>query len=270
MFTESDLESVKSRLKATWMAGDFGLVARHIEAFSEEFVAHLNIEPGARLLDVACGTGNVAIPAARAGALVTGVDIATNLLEQARARAKSEGLDIRFEEGDAEQLPYGDALFDIVASQFGVMFAPRQEVAARELKRVCRPGGMIALANWTPQGFVGEMFRTVGRHIPPSGLPAPVKWGEESIVRELLDGGLAKLEMTRRIGVFDYPFPPSEVVEFFRQYFGPIRVVFERLEEDAQAALRRDLEQLWSAYNRAPEPATWVEAEFLEIIAIKE
>src|SRR5918997_2114650 len=152
-----EMESLKTRLKAMWMAGDFGQVAKHIETGAEEFIARLALKPGVRLLDVACGSGNLAIPAARAGAIVTGVDIATNLLEQARARAESEGLKIQFDEGDAEKLPYADASFDIVVSMFGAMFAPRPELVAAELVRVCRPGGRIAVADWTPGGFVGRM-----------------------------------------------------------------------------------------------------------------
>src|SRR6266550_7990403 len=154
-----EMESLKTRLKAMWMTGDFGQIAKHIETGAEDFIARLALKPGVRVLDVACGSGNLAIPAARVGAIVTGVDIATNLLEQARARADSEALPIQFDEGDAENLPYGDAAFDLVVSMFGAMFAPRPELVAAELVRVCRPGGRIAMANWTPAGFVGQMFK---------------------------------------------------------------------------------------------------------------
>ena len=150
-----DIDALKSRLKATWMAGDFGFIARSYESGAAEFVRRLGLVPGNRVLDVACGTGNLTVPAARTGADVTGVDIATNLLEQARTRAATEGVAARFDEGDAEQLPYPDASFDTVISMFGVMFAPRPDLATVELLRVCRPGGTIALANWTPGGFVG-------------------------------------------------------------------------------------------------------------------
>src|SRR5580698_965803 len=150
----SDLEQLKSRMKAAWTAGDFGQIAPFISGEAENFVARLNLKPGAQLLDVACGTGNSAIPAARAGGRVTGVDIAPNLLEQARVRAAAEQLEILFQEGDAEQLPYPDESFDFVITMFGAMFAPRPERVAGELMRVCRPGGQIAMANWTPEGFV--------------------------------------------------------------------------------------------------------------------
>lgn len=151
----SEIEALKARLKASWMAGDFGQIAKYSEPFAEQFITRRAIQPGMQVLDVVCGTGNLAIPAARAGAIVTGVDIATNLLEQARSRAKAEGLNIQFDQGDAEQLPYPDASFDFVVSMFGAMFAPRPEMVAAELVRVCRSGGRIAMANWTSDGFIG-------------------------------------------------------------------------------------------------------------------
>src|SRR4029453_11602279 len=194
--TKPEMESLKSRLKAMWMTGDFGQVAKIIETGAEEFIDRLALQPGVRLLDVACGSGNLAIPAARAGAIVTGVDIATNLLEQARARAESERLIIQFDEGDAERLPYPDEAFDVVVSMFGVMFAPRPDVAAAELVRVCRPGGPTALANWTPTGFTGQTLKTVARHVPPpANVPPPTQWGDETIVRERLRAGIASLRM---------------------------------------------------------------------------
>ena len=265
-----EMESLKTRLKAMWMTGDFGQVAKHIETGAEEFIARLALKPGARLLDVACGSGNLAIPAARAGAIVTGVDIATNLLEQARARAESEGLTIQFDEGDAENLPYADAAFDEVVSMFGAMFAPRPELVAAELVRVCRPGGRMAMANWTPEGFIGQMFKITGKHVPPPpNMPSPVKWGDEETVRERLRDGIADLQLMRRMCPFKYPFPPAEVVEFFRMYYGPTRRAFEALDSDGQAALRNDLERLWAKHNQATDTTTYVEGEYLEVMATK-
>src|SRR5882757_6125504 len=169
-----DLTALKQRMRDTWMAGDFGVIAWYNVKLGEQFVSRIKIQPGMKVLDVACGTGNVTLPVARAGATVTGVDIAPNLLEQARVRAAKEGLKIQFDEGDAESLPYPDASFDIVLSMFGAMFAPRPEVVAAELLRVCRPGGLIAMGNWTPTGFVGQMFKITSRHAPPPpGVPAP-------------------------------------------------------------------------------------------------
>lgn len=267
---DPEIGTLKTGLKAMWMTGDYGRVAKHIETGAEEFIARLALKPGVRLLDVACGSGNLAIVAARAGAIVTGADIATNLLEQARARAESEGLTIQFDEGDAENLPYGDVAFDVIVSMFGAMFAPRPELVAAELVRVCRSGGRIAMANWTPDGFVGQMFKIGGKYAPaPPDMPSPVRWGDEETVRERLRDGIADLQLTRRICQLKYPFPPTEVVEFFRAYFGPTQRAFDALDADGQAALRSDLERLWSEHNRATDGATDVEGEYLEVIATR-
>jgi SAM-dependent methyltransferase len=265
-----EMESLKTRLKAMWMAGDFGEVAKHIERGAEEFIARLAIKPGERVLDVACGSGNLAIPAARGGAIVTGLDIATNLLEQARARAAAEGLTIQFDEGDAEQLPYTDAAFDEVVTMFGAMFAPRPEMVAAELVRVCRSGGRIAMANWTPDGFIGQMFKITAKHVPPPpGMPSPVKWGDEETVRERLRDGVVDLQLTRRMCPFNYPFSPAEVVESFRLYYGPTQRAFAALDADGQVALRNDLERLWTEHNQATDDTTHVEGEYLEVIATR-
>jgi SAM-dependent methyltransferase len=265
-----EMESLKARLKATWMAGDYGQFAKHLEPGALEFLARIPIKPGTRMLDVACGAGQIALSAARAGVRVIGVDIATNLIEQARARAQAEGVDVRFDEGDAEMLPYEDASFDLVVSLIGAMFAPRPERVAAELVRVCRPGSRIVMANWTPEGFVGQMFKTIGKHVPPPLLmPSPVKWGDEATVRERLRDGVAELQLTKRQYPFRYPFPPSEVVEFFGTYYGPTNRAFASLDAAGQAALRHDLEQLWTTHNRATDGTTDLESEYLEVIAVR-
>jgi len=268
----TDIDAFKGRLKATWMAGDFGLIAKSYESGAADFVRRLGLIRGHRVLDVACGTGNLAVPAAQTGADVTGVDIATNLLDQARKRAAAEGLKARFDEGDAEKLPYADASFDVVISMFGVMFAPRPELAAAELLRVCRPGGRIALANWTPGGFVGQMFKTIASHVPPpTGMPSPILWGDEAKVRERFGGACSDLRTTPRMIGFEFPFAPAEVVEFWRVYYGPTNRAFEALSAEPvkQAALRADLSKLWTGHNRAGSGATQVQSEFLEVVAIK-
>ena len=253
-----------------WMAGDFGQIANVIQAGADEFIASLGLKPGNRVLDVACGSGNLAIPAARTGARVTGVDIATNLLEQARARAEAEGLTIQFDEGDAESLPYDDAAFDVVITMFGAMFAPRPELVSSELVRVCEPGGLIAMANWTPAGHIGQMFKITGKHVPPPPtMPSPIKWGDEETVRERLTNGITDLKLTSRMCAFKFPFPPAEVVEFFRMYYGPTQRAFGALDENAQSALRKDLEQLWSDNNKATDGTTHVDAEYLEVLATR-
>lgn len=266
----SGLEQLKQRMRGTWMAGDFGQIARYSAKGAEEFVSRLAISAGTRVLDVACGTGNLAIPAARAGAQVTGLDIAPNLIEQARKRAAEEGLQAAFEEGDAEHLPYPDAHYDLVMTMFGAMFAPRPELVASELARVCRPGGTIAMANWTPEGFVGQSFALSGRYVPPpEGVPAPVFWGKENIVRERLGPYTSKIATKRVTVAFDYPFPPHQVVQFFRDYFGPTQIAFSRLDPAGQAAFAADLEKLWIANNQAGPDRTLISAEYLEVIATR-
>ena len=264
------IEQVKEKMRAAWMAGDFGVVAKTIAVCAESFVERLPIAPGMRLLDVACGTGNVALPAARRGAHVTGVDIAHHLLLQARSRAQAEALDITFDEGDAEQLSYPDASFDLVTSMFGAMFAPRPSLVAAEFARVLRPGGLLAMANWNPESFSGQMFAVSARHVPGApGLPPPVLWGDEATVRERLQANFTSIE-TELVPVdFDLPVNPLGAVNFFRQFFGPILVAFSRLDESGQAALSDDLEQLWAGANTASNPAehTLVPNQYLQVTA---
>lgn len=265
-----EMEALKAKLKATWMAGDFGQIAETYAPGAAEFVGRLNLRPGERVLDVACGTGNLTIPAARSGASVTGQDIAPNLLEQGRVRAKAEDLTIRFDENDAEALPYDDAAFDTVITMFGAMFTPQPDVTAAELARTCRPGGRIAMANWTPGGFIGQMFKIVGQYVPSApGMPSPLLWGDEAIVRERLNGSVAELHLTRRSITFHFPFSPSEVVECFRRYYGPTVKAFGALDETGQAALRQELEQHWAAHNQSQNGVTRVESEYLEVVAVR-
>jgi SAM-dependent methyltransferase len=265
-----DLAQLKSGMKAAWMAGDFGQIAGFISGEAEKFVARLNLNPGTNLLDVACGTGNSAIPAARAGATVTGVDIATNLLEQARKRAAAEHLNVHFDEGDAEELHYPDRSFDVVVSMFGAMFAPRPERVAEEFLRICRPGGMIAMANWTAQGFVAKMNQVTAKLVPPPpGVPLPVLWGDESTVKQRLGQGCAQLTCMRRKVVMAYPFPPKETLAFFRRYMGPTQMAFSRLDAAGQAALAEQLESTWTENNTATDGTTAVEGEYLEVHAIR-
>ncbi len=268
--TTTEMEALKTRLKSTWMAGDFDKIAQAYAPGAAEFIARLSLKPGTRVLDVACGSGNLSFPAARAGCVVTGVDIATNLIETARARAQAEGLEIAFDEGDAESLPYADASFDVVVTMFGAMFAPRPELVAAELKRVCHPGERIAMANWTPGGFIGQMFKTTASHVPPPpNMTSPVRWGDEETVRERLRDGIADLRLTRRLISFNLAMNPPEVVEFFRAWYGPTQRAFAALDENGQAALRRDLERLWSEHNRATDGSTHVESEYLEVVAVR-
>jgi len=264
-----EIEGLKARLKDTWMAGDYDRFSRYMEPDARAFYERLDIPAGCQMLDVACGSGQLALLAAREGVNVTGVDIAPNLIERAQARARADGLNARFMEGDAEALPFDDASFDVVASLFGAMFAPRPELVAQELLRVCSPGGIIAMGNWTPEGFVGQMFKTFSKFIAPPGMPSPVLWGDEAVVRKRLGHGASNLTISRRMHVFTYPFPPAEVVEFFRQYYGPTNRAFASLDEDTARRLREELEALWGLHNRGGAELTVVPAEYLEVIAVR-
>ena len=262
-------DPLAARVRATWTSGDFGRIAQGYELGAAQFITRLGLEPGERVIDVATGTGNLAIPAARTGALVTGVDIAPNLIAQAKARAAAEGLAIRLDVGDAESLGYDDDEFDTAVSMFGAMFAARPERAASELLRVVRPGGRIAMANWTPTSFIGEMLKTTSRYSPPAaGVPSPLLWGTEECVRERLGGGLSSLMLTRRSITFEFALDPASVVNEFIQWYGPTLRAFASLDETGKAALRRELETLWTDHNRADDGTTRVQSEYLEVMGV--
>lgn len=250
------------------MDGHYDLFSRFMASSAVEFLDRLQVPPGAALLDVACGSGQLALVAARRGARVTGVDIASNLIGAARDRVLGLDLDARFDEGDAEALPYADASFDVVTSLYGAMFAPRPDLVAAELVRVCRPGGTIAMGNWTAEGFIGSMFKTFSRFLMAPHMPAPVLWGNEAVVRERFGRAVSDLRMTRVRYRFDYPFGPAEVVEFFRANYGPTTRAFAALGDAERDALRADLVALWTNHNRASTPdRTLVDAEYLEVVA---
>jgi len=264
-----EVNGLKDRLRKTWMAGDYDRFSRYMERGVYAFHQRLDIPSGSKVLDVACGSGQFALVAAREGAKVTGVDIAANSIARARIRAGAERLPARFEVGDAENLPFADGSFDYVVSLIGAMFAPHPDLVAGELLRVCTPGGTIAMANWTPEGFIGQMFRTISRFIAPSGMPAPALWGKEETVRQRLGAGLRELKLARRQYIFDYPFGPSEVVDFFAEYYGPSKQAFATLDDYEAVNLRRELIDLWARYNRGGEELTIVEAEYLEVIGTR-
>jgi SAM-dependent methyltransferase len=267
----NEMEALKNKLRTTWMAGDFGRIANSYRRGAAEFVDRLGLRPGMRVLDAACGTGNLSLPAARTGASVTGLDIAPNLIEQARANAAAEGLDIRFDVGDVEAMPYEDGSFDVVFTMFGAMFAPRADVTAAELKRVCRPGGVIAMANWTPDAFIGQMFKATGKYVPPpAGMDSPLLWGDKEAVAKRFSSGIAGLTLTVQPIELTFPFGPDDTVEHFRMFYGPSQKAFEALEDvDRREQLRRDLEDLWTANNTAEDGTTRVVPEYLEVRAVR-
>jgi len=263
-------EVLRARVRATWTAGDFGRIAVGYEEGAAAFIERLGLKPGDQVLDVACGTGNLALPAARAGGRVTGIDIAPALVVQLAARAAAEGLTLEAREGDAEALPFADDSFDTVVTMFGAMFAAHPQQAANELLRVTRPGGRIAMANWTPEGFVGRMLKlTVGYVPPPAGVPSALLWGNPRTVEERIGAGLSDLRFERRAMVLAYPFSPEETVELFRTWYGPTVRAFAALEEERQRKFFDDLVRLWTEHNTAGPNGTRVESEFLAVVGTR-
>jgi SAM-dependent methyltransferase len=263
-------EVLRARVRATWTAGDFGRIAVGYEEGAAAFIERLGLKPGDQMLDVACGTGNLALPAARAGARVTGIDIAPALVVQLAARAAAEGLTLEARDGDAEALPFADDSFDTVVTMFGAMFAAHPQQAANELLRVTRPGGRIAMANWTPEGFVGRMLKlTVGYVPPPAGVPSALLWGNARTVEERIGAGLSDLRFERRAMVLAYPFGPEETVELFRTWYGPTVRAFAALEEERQRKFFDDLVRLWTEHNTAGPNGTRVESEFLAVVGTR-
>jgi ubiquinone/menaquinone biosynthesis C-methylase UbiE len=264
--TSPDFGAIKQRQQQAWASGDFAVVATRIVLTAEQLCDTADLHAGWRVLDVATGSGNGAIAAARLGCTVVGVDYVPALLDRGRKRAAAEGLAVDLLEGDAESLPFTDDSFDAVMSVFGCMFAPDHVRAAAELIRVCRPGGTIALASWTPDGFIGELFRTVGGHVPPpAGVPSPMLWGTEAHLRELLGEGIASLEVAER--TFTWRLPSAEhFVTFFRLWYGPTLKAFAALEDGARDALEHDLVELARRFDRLGSadaiaiPATYTEA----------
>ena len=266
----AEMSTLKTRLKATWESGDYGVFAKYLEKSALDFFDRLNIPAGTRLLDVACGAGQLTIPAAKRGIDVTGLDLAANLVKQAQARANAEGLTIRIEQGDAESLPFPDASFDVVMSLIGSMFAPRPELVAAEMIRVCKPGGQVIMGNWTPAGHVGQMFKVIGKHVPPPPhFPSPLLWGDEATVRQRLESGVKDLTITPSMYEFVYPFSPAKVVDFFNEYYGPTNKAYGSLDEMRRKAFHDDLTALWSANNVATDGTTHVRGEYIQVIGTR-
>ena len=267
--TTPDLAAIKQRQQQTWATGDYAVVGSTLVVMGELLCEAVDLRAGQRVLDVATGNGNAALSAARRFCEVTGVDYVPALLEQGRARAAADGLAAAFAEGDAEALPFPDASFDVVLSTLGAMFAPDQEKVASELLRVLRPGGKIGMANWTPDGYLGDFFRTMGKHVPPpAGLKPPFPWGTEERLYELLGESISSLRAEQRSFVFRFP-SAEYYVEYMRGYYGPLYKTFEALDEEGQERLERDLIELVERYNRSgDETAVWP-GDYLEVVATK-
>jgi len=265
-----DLAAIKQRQQATWASGDFAVVGVTLQIVGELLAEATDVRAGERVIDIAAGNGNATLAAARRFARVTSTDYVPALLEKGRARAAAEGLAIDFREADAEALPFPDASFDVALSTFGVMFAPDQARAAAEIQRVVRPGGRIGMANWTPEGFIGQLFKAVGKHMPPpAGLASPLLWGNEDHVRQLFGADALQACITRKMFNFRYA-SPTHFVHVFRDYYGPLNRAFAALAPNAAEALEQDLLALIDRFNTAGPDSMVVPAEYLEIVLTRE
>jgi SAM-dependent methyltransferase len=266
---QPDLAAVKARQQLMWASGNYAAVAARIVPMAEHLAEAAGLRPGDRVLDVATGSGNAALAAARYGCEVTGIDYVSELLERGRARASAEALEVTFTEGDAEDLDFPDASFDAVLSCLGVMFAPDQERAAAELVRVCRPGGTIGLVNWTPSGFIGQLLKTVAKHVPPpAGVKSPALWGTEERLRELLGDAVSRLEITPRTFVFRFR-SPEEFAGFFRDRYGPTHKAFAALDEAGRQRLWDDLTALAHEHDSEEGLTVAMASEYLEVVATR-
>jgi SAM-dependent methyltransferase len=266
-----DFSSIKTRQQKAWSSGNYAVVGCTLQIVGEHLCETLDMHAGSRVLDVAAGNGNATLAAAHRWCDVTSTDFVPALLELGRARALAEGLEIDFREADAEKLPFADASFDFVLSTFGVMFTPDQQQAAAELYRVCRVGGRIGLANWTPEGFIGQLFKVIGKYVPPAaGLKPPARWGTESGLTELF-GPLAGIDVFRRQFTFRYR-SPQHFIDIFRTFYGPMNKAFAALDADpaAQRAFMDELHALLDSNNRAMDGTLVAPAEYLEVIVTKQ
>jgi ubiquinone/menaquinone biosynthesis C-methylase UbiE len=266
---QPDLAAVKQRQHGAWSSGDYAIVGTTLQIVGEQLCEALDLRAGSKVLDVAAGNGNATLAAARRWCDVTSTDYVPALLKRGRERAAAEHLTVEFREADAEALPFADASYDVVLSTFGVMFTPDQDKAASELARVCKSGGKIGLANWTPQGFIGQLFKTIGKHLPPpAGVKSPALWGTTARLAEMFGSEASEIVAEPRMFVFRYR-SPDHWLDVFKSYYGPMLKAFAALDEAGQAALRRDLMALLAEFNRADDGTVVVHSEYLEIVISK-
>lgn len=265
----TDPVDLKARQHDAWSSGDYAVIGSTLQIVGEHLCEALDLSAGQRVLDVAAGNGNASIAAARRWCDVTASDYVPALLARARARAEANGLAMAFREADAEQLPFDDASFDCVVSTFGVMFTPDQEGAAAEMARVCRPQGRIGLANWTPQGFIGEIFKAIGRYLPPpAGARSPLLWGTREGLDDLFGGRAASIRAAPRDFIFRYR-SAAHFIDLFATCYGPMLKAFAALDEEKRKALRADLESLIGSFNRASDGTMTVPGEYLEVVIVR-
>jgi ubiquinone/menaquinone biosynthesis C-methylase UbiE len=265
----ADLTAVKARQQGAWSSGDYAVVGTTLQIVGEQLCEALDLRAGQKVLDVAAGNGNVTLAAARRWCKVVSTDYVPALLERGRERAAADRLDVEFQQADAEALPFADGMFDAVVSTFGVMFTPDQDRAAAELTRVCKSGGKLGLANWTPDGFIGRLFKTLGKHLPPpAGVKSPALWGTGARISEMFGTAAASIKAESRNFVFRYR-SPEHFVDIFKTYYGPMLKAFAALDEARQGGLRNDLLELIATMNRAEDGTMVVPSEYLEIVIVK-
>src|SRR3954451_10020378 len=264
-----DLAAVKAKQQGAWSSGDYAIVGATLQIVGEDLCESLDLRSGQSVLDVAAGNGNATLAAARRWCDVTSTDYVPALLERGQARAAAEGWQLEFREADAENLPFDDNSFDTVVSTFGVMFTPNQDRAAAELMRVCRPKGQIGLANWTPEGFIGQVFKTLGKYLPPpTGAKSPALWGTSARLHEMFDAGARSIRAESRLFKFRYR-SPEHFMEIFKTYYGPVLKAFAALEPAKQQLLHDDLHALMVRMNRAGNGGMVVPSEYLEVVITK-
>jgi len=267
--SEPNYTAIKQKQQATWASGDFAVVGTTLQIVGESLAEAADVRADERVLDVAAGNGNATLAAARRFARVTSTDYVPALLDKGRERARAEGLDVRFQEADVEELPFPDGSFDAVLSTFGAMFAPDQARTAREMMRVLRPGGRLGMANWTPDGFIGRLFKVIGGHVPPpAGLKSPALWGSEAHLAELFGASAAQIRCERQIFNFRYR-SAAHWVQIFRDYYGPTHKAFAALDAAGQQALERDLHALLNEFNVAGHGSLVVPGAYLEVVITK-
>ncbi len=263
-----DLNALKTRQHGAWSSGDYAIIGTTLQIVGEELCEALDIRSGQTVLDVAAGNGNATLAAARRWCKVISTDYVPSLLERGRMRAAADGLSVEFKEADAEALPFGDGAFDAVISTFGVMFTPNQDRAAGELLRVCKSGGKIGLANWTPEGFIGQVFKTLGKYLPPTGAKSPALWGTKARLDEMFASQAGDIQITRRDFAFRYR-SAEHFVDIFKTYYGPVLKAFAALDGTNQNNLKRDLLALIATMNRSGDATMVVPSEYLEVVVIK-
>lgn len=267
--TAPDLAGLKSKQQAAWSSGNYAIIGSTLQIVAEELCEAVDLRPGCRVLDVAAGNGIASLAAARRWCDVVSTDYVPSLLERGRLRAEAEGFSLAFEQADAEALPYGNGAFDAVISTFGVMFTPDQDRAAAELLRVCKAGGRIGLANWTPDGFIGQVFKTLGRYLPPpAGVRSPMLWGTRERLTELFGAASSSLAATPRYFNFRYR-SPEHFIEVFKTYYGPMLKAFAALDAEGQSGLARDLHALIGRLNKATDGTMVVPSEYFEVVIVK-